>query len=79
MAAASPFVDALRRPGRTPTRPGLLRALASLNIRRNPFMTPGVVVRTSRTDRFPVETARLQRWTRGHWVGYGKLISPKIR
>jgi len=79
MAAAYAFVDALRRSGRTPTRAGLLRALTSLNIRNDPFVTPGVNIRTSRTDRFPLEAARLQRWTGGHWVAYGKLLSPRIR
>ena len=79
MAAAYAFVDALRRSGRTPTRAGLLRALTSLNIRNNPFVPPGIVIRTSRTDRFPLEQARLQRWRGGRWVGYGGLLSPKIR
>lgn len=79
MAAAFTFVDALRRAGRTPTRAGLIRALNSLNIRNNPFVVPGITLRTTRTDRFPLEQARLQRWTRGRWVGYGPLLSPKIR
>lgn len=79
MAAAFTFVDALRRAGRTPTRAGLMRALRSLNVRANPFVIPGITLRTTRTDRFPLEQARLQRWTRGRWVAYGALLSPKIR
>ena len=79
MAAAHTFVEALKRAGRTPTRAGLMRALTALNVKRNPFVLPGIVIRTSRTDRFPLEHARLQRWSKGRWVAYGKLQSPKIR
>jgi len=75
MAAAHSFVGVLRRAGKTPTREGLLRAVSSLNERGNPFLLPGIHVRTTVTDRFPIEQARLQRWTNGRWVGFGPVLS----
>jgi branched-chain amino acid transport system substrate-binding protein len=79
MAAAYTFVEALKKAGRTPTRASLMRALTSLRVRNNPFVIPGVTIATSRTDRFPLETARLQRWRGGRWTTYGPLLTPVIR
>ena len=79
MASAHAFVDALRRSGKTPTRAGLMRAVASLNQKNNPFVLPGITVRTTATDRFPLKQARLQRWTKGRWVSYGPLINARAR
>jgi branched-chain amino acid transport system substrate-binding protein len=79
MAAAYTFVEALRKAGRNLTRAGLLRAATSLNVRTNPFVLPGIVLKTTRTDRFPLEQARLERWSKGRWVVYGKMLSPRIR
>ena len=35
----------------------------------------GIRVKTSRTDRRPLEQARLQRWCKTHWVPFGKVLS----
>ena len=35
----------------------------------------GIRVKTSRTDRRPLEQARLQRWNRTHSVPFGKLLT----
>ena len=74
MAVAYTFADALRRAGRTPTRAGIVRAAASLNIRNNPFVLPGVVIKTSRTDHFPIEQGQLQRWRSNQWRPVGRVI-----
>ncbi|MBA3330244.1 MAG: ABC transporter substrate-binding protein [Actinobacteria bacterium] len=68
MASAHTFVTALRKAGKNLTRESLIRALTSLDERDNPFLLPGVTVRTSATDRFPIEQVRLQRWTKGRWT-----------
>jgi branched-chain amino acid transport system substrate-binding protein len=77
MAVAYAFVDALRKAGRNPTRAGIVRAVQSLNERANPFVLPGIVVKTSRTDRFPIEQGQLYRWSRNQWNALGKVITAK--
>jgi branched-chain amino acid transport system substrate-binding protein len=74
MAVAYTFVDALRKAGRNPTRAGIMRAVQSLNERANPFVLPGIVVKTSRTDRFPIEQGQLHRWSRNQWHPAGKVV-----
>ena len=46
MAAAYTFVEALKKAGKTPTRESLVKAVASLNLTKNPFMIPGIFVKT---------------------------------
>ncbi len=77
MASAHSLVTALGQAGKSLTRRGLLRALTSLNERDNPFLLPGITVRTSASDRFPIEQARLQRWTKGRWVSFGSLLAAR--
>ena len=73
MAAAYTFVEALRAAGRNPTRSAVLAKVRSLRSASNPFLLPGIQVRTSRTDGFPIEQALLQRWQRGRWQSFGGL------
>jgi branched-chain amino acid transport system substrate-binding protein len=75
MAAAFTLVDALRKAGRNLTRDTLLASALSLNEANNPFVLPGVVIRTSATDRFPVQQVGLEQWSGDHWVGIGGLVS----
>jgi hypothetical protein len=74
MSAAYTFVDALRHAGRNPTRRSVMNAVNHLNERNNPFVLPGMVVRTGGSDRYPLDQARLQRWTKGKWVSFGGLL-----
>ncbi len=67
MASAFTLVDALRKAGKNPTRAGLMAAARSLNEANNPFAIPGIVVRTSATDGFPIQQVALERWTGTHW------------
>jgi branched-chain amino acid transport system substrate-binding protein len=73
MASAFTLVDALKHAGRNLTRAGVMRAATHLNERNNPFVLPGVSVRTSPTDRFPLTQAKLQRYHDGRWVYFGPL------
>jgi len=74
MSAAHTFVAALKKAGKNPTRGSIMRAAASLNIKNDPFLLPGMTVRTSRSDRFPLDQAKLQRYHSGHWVSFGGLF-----
>ena len=73
MAAAYELVRVLKAAGEEPTRAAVLAAVRRLNDASNPFLLPGVVVRTSATDRFPVEQAQLRRWSQGRWRSFGGL------
>jgi branched-chain amino acid transport system substrate-binding protein len=77
MAVAHTFVTALRKAGRNPTRASMLRAVASLNEKSNPFVLPGITVKTSATDHFPLEQGQLHRWRSNQWNPLGKVISAK--
>ena len=74
MSAAFTFVDALKHAGRSPTRQSVMTAATHLNERNNPFLLPRMVVRTTATDRFPIDQARLQRWHSGRWISFGGLL-----
>jgi branched-chain amino acid transport system substrate-binding protein len=75
MAEAFTFVDALRNAGPDLTRQGLMTALTHLDERANPFLAPGISVRTTPNRRFPIEQVQLQRWHRTHWVPFGPLAA----
>ncbi len=77
MASAHSFVEALRKAGRNPTRSSVMAQLAKLSS-KNPFVIPGVAIKTGRTDRFPIEQVQLTRWSvnkkgDGRWVRFGPL------
>jgi branched-chain amino acid transport system substrate-binding protein len=74
MAAAYTLVDVLKRAGRNPTRDGVLKAATSLNESTNPFMLPGITLRTGPTDRFPLEQVQMYRYTKGVWQVFGPLV-----
>ncbi len=73
MAAAYTFVEALKKAGKTPTREALVKAVTSLNVKKNPFMIPGIFVKTGPNDRFPIEQMLLQRWQKSSWRSFGGL------
>jgi branched-chain amino acid transport system substrate-binding protein len=78
MAVAFTMVDALRQAGRNLTRDSLLRAATHLNESNNPFLIPGIVVRTSPADYFPLDQASLARFHKGRWVFFGPLVSAHL-
>jgi branched-chain amino acid transport system substrate-binding protein len=77
MAAAFTMVDALKQAGRNLSRRGIVKAATSLNEHNNPFLLPGIVVRTTPTNRFPIVKAQLQRWHKNHWVSFGGLVNAR--
>lgn len=77
MAVAYETVSLLKRLGANPTREGLMKAARSLNDPKNPFLIPGIAVKTGAGDNFPVQQGQLQRWTKGRWVPVGALWQSK--
>jgi branched-chain amino acid transport system substrate-binding protein len=77
MTVAYSMVDALRHAGRNPTRASLLRAATHMNERTNPFLLPGVAVRTSPKNYFPITKARMVRYRGTRWVLFGPLLNAR--
>ena len=77
MASAYTLVDTLKKAGKNLTRKGVLNAATHLNEKSNPFVLPGITIRTTPSYRFPISQVRLERWHKGHWVIFGPLLSAK--
>ena len=74
MSAAHTFVEALKKAGKNPTRLSIMKAANSLNIKNDPFLLPGMTVKTGPGDHFPLDQAKLERYVNGHWVVFGGLF-----
>ena len=77
MAVGYETVSLLRRLGANPTRIALMAAARSIVSPKNPFLLPGVVVKTGKGDGFPIQQGQLQRWTKGRFVPVGGLWTSK--
>ncbi len=74
MSVAHTFVEALKKAGKNPTRMSIMKAVTHLNVHNDPFLLPGIVARTTSTDHFPLDQARLERLHNGRWVSFGGLF-----
>jgi branched-chain amino acid transport system substrate-binding protein len=77
MAVAFSMVDALKHAGRNLTRESLLRAATHMNELKNPFLLPGVAVKTSPSNYFPITRAKMVRYVGTRWVLFGSLVSAR--
>ena len=73
MAVAWTTVEALSKVGKDLTRASLLKVVDNLNAPGNPFLLPGITVKTSGADRYPIDQMLLQRWRKGTWKSFGGL------
>lgn len=73
MAVAFETVSLFKRMGANPTRAALLARARSITSAGNPFLLPGISVKTGKSDGFPIQQVQLQRWTKGRWVPFGGL------
>jgi branched-chain amino acid transport system substrate-binding protein len=78
LAVGWTFVDALHHAGKHPTRAGLMHALRNMNEKHNPFIWPGMVVKTSKKRAFPMEQLIFVKWAggaSGDWHSFGKVLN----
>jgi hypothetical protein len=76
MAVAYTMADTLRKAGRTPTRESVLRAATHLN-ETDPFLLPGVRIKTAPNDYYPMDKVKLARYRGTHWQFFGKLVKAR--
>jgi branched-chain amino acid transport system substrate-binding protein len=77
MTVAWTMVETLERAGKSPTRASLLRAAQSLNVSNNPFLLPGIALKTSRTRYFPLDKVYLYRFDNRQWVKASPLLDAR--
>ena len=77
-AKAETFVQALYKAGKNLTRAGLMNALLSMHS-TNRYLTPGIVMKTSKTDHFIISQMQLQRFSNGVWSKVGPLVEARPR
>lgn len=78
LAAGWTFWDALKHAGKNPTRTSLMHALRNMNEKNNPFIFPGMVVKTSKKRTFPMEQLIFLKWAGGaggDWKTQGGVVS----
>jgi hypothetical protein len=76
MAVAYTMVNTLRKAGRNPTRESVLRAATHLD-EVNPFLLPGVRIKTSPNDYYPMDKVKLARYHGTHWQFFGNLVGAR--
>jgi branched-chain amino acid transport system substrate-binding protein len=74
MTVAWSMVEALQRAGKKLTRASLLAATRSMNTTANPFMLPGIRLRTSARDSYPIDAVFLYRYDNKQWVKASGLL-----
>jgi branched-chain amino acid transport system substrate-binding protein len=78
LASAWTFVDGLEHAGKHLTRAGLMKALRNMKEPKNPFVYPGMTIKTSKKRNFPMEQLKLMKWSgggSGDWHAFGKIYS----
>ncbi len=78
VAVAWSMVDVLKQAGSNMTRANVVSiATSSLNESNNPFLLPGVVVKTTSSDHFPITQEQVITWSGTGWTLKGSLIDER--
>ncbi|HYM96563.1 MAG TPA: hypothetical protein VET26_04625, partial [Candidatus Sulfotelmatobacter sp.] len=78
VAVAWTMVDVLTKAGNTLTRANVMNiAGTQLNETNNPFLLPGVVVKTTSNDHFPITQEQVITWGGTGWNLQGSLIDER--
>ncbi len=80
MASSYTMVDVLKRAGADLTRRHIMDiACCSLNETDNPLLLSGIIVKTTKTDHFPIQQEQLQKWDTNHWVPFGAVLDARAK
>ena len=81
MASAWSLVELLKTAGTNMTRKHVMMDLAccSLNQSGDPLLLPGIVIKTTKTDHFPIQQLQVEKWTGDHWVLSGEIIDGRSK
>ena len=76
MAVAYTMVDTLKKAGRNLTRAGVLKAATHLD-ETNPFLLPGLRIKTSPNDYYPIDRVKLARYRTNQWQFFGGFVNAR--
>ena len=76
-AVAYTMVDVLKQAGSNLTRANVMSIAASNLNETNPFLLPGVVVKTTSSDHFPITQEQVITWNGTGWSLQGSLIDER--
>jgi branched-chain amino acid transport system substrate-binding protein len=78
VAVAWTMVDVLKQAGTNMTRANVMSiAGTQLNETTNPFLLPGVVVKTTSSDHFPITQEQVIKWNGTGWSQQGSIIDER--
>jgi branched-chain amino acid transport system substrate-binding protein len=78
VAVAWSMVDVLKQAGSNLTRANVMSIAASnLNETNNPFLLPGVVVKTTSSDHHPIMQEQVSTWSGTGWTLQGSLLNER--
>jgi len=77
VAVAYTMVDVLKQAGSVMTRANVASIATSGLNETNPFLLPGVVVKTTSTDHFPITQEQVITWNGTGWSLQGSLIDER--
>ncbi len=78
VAVAYTMVDVLKKAGTNMTRKNVMDIAGNqLNETNNPFLLPGVVVKTTSSDHFPITQEQVITWSGTGWTLQGSLLDER--
>ena len=77
VAVAWSMVDVLTQAGSNMTRQNVMNIASSQLNETNPFLLPGVVVKTTSSDHFPITQEQVITWNGTGWTLQGSLIDER--
>ncbi len=78
VAVAYSMVDVLKQAGSNLTRANVMSIASSQLNENNPFLLPGVLVKTTSTDHYPITQENVITWSSNAWHLQGSLIDEPI-
>ena len=77
VAVAYTMVDVLKQAGNNLTRANVIKIASSQLNETNPFLLPGVKVKTTSSDHFPIMQEQVITWSGTGWTLQGSLIDER--